>query len=329
MTDMTPPVPGTASISRRPGSGQRPAPLQSNVAPRRGRGLGLALVAIALSVGLGVLWTMLAQRELAAAEVQIAGSHLDEANAVFQTARTATQGELQRACRLLVEDPRLKATLAVEGMDAATIADILTDLGKLRGAGFLMVLAPDGKVFAEAGAPELRGQDLADSSVVKRAGEVAEAAVGQWVIGGKVMDLSTMAVRYGDVLVAYLVVGQALDAPFLRAIATAAQVRAGIALADKVTLTADAADESLLRAAAGVPGDYKRRVVAAGGATFVASSTALGDTAQAPRLMIARPVAYQPSPFSRLHWLFWIPPALVLLTGLFALTGLRSLRRAS
>ncbi len=192
---MTEPDPTTpiASPPTRGGSVHRPTPLQSNVTPRRGRSFLLAAIAMLLSVGLGVLWTLLARRELATAEVQIAGAQLDQARAVFAMARASTQTELQRACRLLVEDPRLKATLAVEGMDAATIADILNDLGKLRGAGFLMVLSPGGRVFAEAGAPELRGQDLADSSVVKRAGEVAEAAVGQWVIGGKMMDLSIMA----------------------------------------------------------------------------------------------------------------------------------------
>ena len=56
------------------------------------------------------------------------------------------------------------------------------DLSKVRRTGFLMILSPEGQVFAEVGATELRVLDLSGSHPVKAARGSRDAVVGSWVL---------------------------------------------------------------------------------------------------------------------------------------------------
>src|SRR5688572_21646352 len=94
------------------------------------------LVVIVLTVGIASVWTFVARRQLTSAAILEATDHLGNAREAFSIAIARQQAELQSHCRVLVEDPRLKSTLATEGIDEATVADILDDLAKLRGTGF-------------------------------------------------------------------------------------------------------------------------------------------------------------------------------------------------
>jgi hypothetical protein len=291
--------------------------------------VGFAVVSL-LMVGLVAMWSVVAQRQLAMSLASESRQHLESAHKAFTYTRTRIQAELQGHCRVMVEDPRLKATLATEGMDAATVADILQDLTKLRGAGFLMVLAPDGRVFAEAGAPELRGLDLAESSVVKRAQATPDAVVGSWVLGNRVMDLSIMSIRYGEDLVAFLVVGQAVDQTVMHAIADQTGVDAASALATKVVAasTTDTAKRRVLDVIAGMHGAFAERAVDVDGERYIASVIELGETAQTHRLVLARPVAVAREAFEPLRWMLFVPPLIVLVAVLFSMFGIRLFRRS-
>ena len=159
--------------------------------------------------GVAAVWSLVALHQLQSSIVRESATHLERTRRTFDLTRARTLDSLRVQARVMVEDPRLKSTLSTDGIDEVTVADILRDLGKLRNTGFLMVLSPDGRVFAQAGADELRGLDLSGSSTVKKAQATAEAVTGSWVIGGKIMDLSIMPVRFGSKPIAYLVVGQA------------------------------------------------------------------------------------------------------------------------
>ncbi len=302
----------------------------SNPRPRAPRVLFYLLV-ILLTVGLGVVWTFIAQRQLAGSVAVDSTEHLHQAHTAFTQARTRSQANLQGYCRILVEDPRLKATLATEGIDTATVADILTDLGTLRGSGFLMVLSPEGRVFAEAGAAELRGMDLSDSGVVKKAQGSAEAVVGSWVLGGKVMDLSIMAIRFGDDIIAYLVVGQSVDQSILQQVSEQTGVHVASSLANTVVLssTSDAAITPVFARVAGETGSFSGRVLTIDGARYVTGVIELGETSQSHRLVLARSLSAAQAAFEPLHWLLFVPPVLVLIAVLFSMSGTRSSRRKS
>jgi hypothetical protein len=321
-------IPGTG-VGSSPGAsvpavGAKPT---SQVRNRGGRKL-FAVAVLALTVGMASVWTFIALQQLQSSIAADARGDLDIARKSFETLRERAQANLQAHCRVLVEDPRLKSTLATEGIDAATVADILNDLGKLRGEGFLMVLSPEGRVFAEAGAPELNGLDLSDSSIVKKAQAGSEATVGSWVLAGKVMDLSIMAIRYGDSIVAYLAVGQPVDDKLLGAVAGQTGVAVASALAQKVVI-ASSADSDMKVVLDKVAADGRAGgVITVAGVSYVAGVADLAETAQAHRLVMARPLDRPKQTFSRLHWLLFVPPFLVLIAVLFAMSVIRSPRRA-
>src|SRR5262249_12418101 len=208
---------GLATSSSRT-NGTRPGVTSHDAPSSTGRVMSLLI--IVLSVGLAAVWSLVALRQLSTSIVRESSTHLDRARRTFDLTRARTLDSLRAQARVMVEDPRLKSTLATDGVDEVTVADILGDLGKLRSTGFLIVLTPEGRVFAQAGADELRGLDLSGSSAVKKAQGSSDATVGSWVIGGKIFDLSLMPVRFGTAApISYLVVGQAVDQDLLNSLA--------------------------------------------------------------------------------------------------------------
>jgi hypothetical protein len=289
-----------------------------------------ALVVIVLTVGAGVVWTLVAPQQLEMSIVADANAHVAVAQRAFTTLRSQTQANLMAHCRVLVEDPRLKSTLATEGMDAATVADILQDLSKLRREGFLLVLSPEGRVFAQAGAAELDGVDLSASSVVKKAHDSDDATVGSWVLAGKVMDLSIKSVRYGEALVAYLVVGQPVDEQLLTTVSTQTGIAVASALANKVVLTSKDADVGdAFAQAVGDAASPVGRVITSNGRQYLAAVADLPETAQAHRLVLVASLDATSRRFATFEWMIFVPPGLVLVAVLFALSGIRSPRRSS
>lgn len=321
----------SSSHERPPSIVQRIAGSQMTSPPvASGSRIWIAAVVIVLAVGLASVWTFLAYNQLGTSIAAEASQHLLTARRAFDTLRTQTQANLTADCRVLVEDPRLKSTLATEGMDAASVADILQDLAKLRRTGFLLVLSPDGRVFAQAGASELEGLDLSASSVVKKARDAEEATVGSWAIAGKVMDLSIKSVRYGETLVAYLVVGQQVDEALLAAVAAQTDVSVASVLANKVAI-ASSKDPLVVDVLTRVAGETtgSPRIVSSNGARYFASSIELPETAQAHRLVLATSLDTVSQRFRVLEWMVFVPPVLVLLAVLFALSSIRSPRRIS
>jgi len=63
------------------------------------------------------------------------------------------------------------------------------------------------------------------------------------------------------------------------------------------------------------------------GGRFVASVVGLGGTAQAHRLVLARPVATSQEAFEPLRWMLFVPPLIVLVAVLFSMFGIRLFRR--
>lgn len=291
--------------------------------PRRSIFLVVAL--LILMVGVAALGSFVMLRQLDTAIAAENRGRLDAAKGVFDLLRTRSLENMRGQGRLLVEDPRLKSTLATEGIDEATVADILRDLSRLRGAGMLVVLTPEGRVFAEAGAPELRGLDLSASGVVKKAQASNDAVVGSWVIGNKIIDLSIIAIRFDTTVISYLVVGEMVDQSLLKLVGTATGVGIGIAIGAEWT----AASDDKLRAMTAIAQSVSpSQLFEQDGVRYVASVVELEQMGQSrPRLVLVQSLAPTGATFSIFKWLLWLSPVLVLIGMVLAIS--RSNYRAS
>lgn len=287
-------------------------------------GGALSLVILALTFGVAAVWSLVALHQLSSSIVRETATHLERARRTFDLTRARTLDSLRAQARVMVEDPRLKSTLSTDGIDEVTVADILGDLGKLRSAGFLIVLTPDGRVFAQAGADELRGLDLSGSSAVKKAQGSLEAVTGSWVIGGKIMDLSIMPVRYGQKPIAYLVVGLAVDQDMLNSVADQTGVAVATATGPTIMLSAPPGDstKAVFAAAVGQLEGSAPQLFNVNGETYVAAMSELEESGQTrPRLVVAQSLSQSRATFATSRWLLFIPPVLVIIAVLFALTA--------
>jgi hypothetical protein len=299
----------------------RPA---SSAKPRRSIVMIIAL--LVLMVGVAALGAFVAMRQLDTAITAENRTKLEGAKNVFDLLRTRTLEEMRSQGRILVEDPRLKATLATQGMDEATVADILSEIGRLRESGMLVVLTPEGRVFAESGAQELRGLDLSASSVVKKAQTSNQAVVGSWVIGNKIIDLSIIAIRFDTTVISYLVVGQMIDQALLKALGTATSVGAGIAIGAEWTAVSD--DKLKAMATVAQNPTAGNQMFELDGTRYVADIVELEQMGQSrPRLVLVQSLAPTSATFSIFKWLLWLSPLLVLIGMVLAIS--RSNYRAS
>jgi len=283
----------------------------------------MSLVIVALTFGVAAVWSLVALHQLSSAIVRESTTHLDRARRTFDQTRARTLDSLRVQARVMVEDPRLKSTLAIEGIDEVTVADILGDLGRLRSTGFLMVLSPDGRVFAQSGADELRGLDLSGSSAVKKAQGTSEAATGSWVIGGKIMDLAIMPVRFDAKPIAYLVVGLAVDQELLNAVADQTGVAAATATGPTLMLTAPPDDrtKAVFAAVVGQLEGSPPQLFNVNGETYVAAMFELEESGQTrPRLVVAQSLVQPRATFATSRWILF-PPVLVMIAVLFALAA--------
>ena len=281
----------------------------------------VALGAVAVMAG----WSFVAIQRLTLSVKTDNQAYLERAAAVFDLVRSETQANLRAQSRVLAEDPRLKSTLSIEGMDEATISDILNDLNSLRRSGFLLVLSPAGRVLAQSGAPELRGLDLASSSLVKKAQGTSDSVIGAWVIAGKVLDLALVNIRYDTDVIAYLVVGRVIDTSLLTAVSTSSGVGAALVIGDKVAI---APDDASLRpvfeaVAKGAEGDL--------GKQYLVAFKEIEESAQVrPRLLLVRKLSPTADAFGLLRWLLLVPPLILIIACslLVVLSSQRGNRRA-
>lgn len=284
----------------------------------------MSLVIIVLTVGVAAVWSLVALHQLSSSVVRESAAHLDRAHKTFDQTRARLLDSLRAQARVMVEDPRLKSTLATDGVDEVTVADILGDLGKLRGAGFLIVLSPEGRVFAQAGADELRGLDLSGSSPVKKAQGTLDTVAGTWVIGGKIMDLSITPVRFGPNPIAYLVVGQAVDQAMLNAVADQTGVAVATATGQAIMLSAppDDATKAVFASVIGQLESSPSPTFDVNGETYVAAMSDLEESGQTrPRLVVAQSLVQPNAWFATTRWMLFVPPVLVLIAVLFALAA--------
>jgi hypothetical protein len=297
-------------------------------APDRGTpgttGSALSVVILALTFGVAAVWSLVALHQLSSSIVRENAAHLERARRTFDLTRARTLDSLRAQARVMVEDPRLKSTLSVDGIDEPTVADILGDLGKLRSTGFLMVLTPEGRVFAQAGAEELRGLDLSGSSAVKKAQSTLESVTGSWVIGGKILDLSIMPVRFRAKPIAYLVVGTAVDQDMLNAVADQTGVAVATTTGSTILMSAPPDDQTkaVFSAVVGQLDGSAPQLFNVNGETYVAALSDLEESGQSrPRLAVAQPLSQLRGTFATSRWLLFIPPVLVIIAVLFALTA--------
>ena len=116
----------------------------------------------------------------------------------------------RQECRIVAEEPRLRAVVATEDVARETIVDAVKTLAATLRAGVFVIVDSQGRLIADHAAPEAAGFDLSDRLVIRQALDRGEAS-GVWLADGKVFQVQGCRLEFGARVVGVLVVGHAID----------------------------------------------------------------------------------------------------------------------
>jgi hypothetical protein len=250
--------------------------------------LVLSGIVVLLSVG----WFAAARLSMLFAGVERSQRALTSAERILTAHRQRVQSVLKNECQILSEDPRLKSTLSTPDIDEPTIVDILKDLAKLSGKELLAVLTPTARVKAVLGAEQFRGLDLSTSGLLKSAQTSENAVSGSWVVADKLYDVAASALRVGDRVVAYLVLGEQVDKRILEHVYEATGTGAAVLVENRVAISVpDMAEfKAALDIVAPDSSTYAMRQVDAAGTSFAARTVSVEGATFPTRVALVRPM---------------------------------------
>lgn len=305
----------------RPRTATTPIPLTERPqAPRSWVGVLLSV----LTVALAVLWYTVVNASMEAGARAQNEAAVNGADALLGVFAEDVQLRLRTESQLMSEDPRLKSTLATPGIDEATIQDVLTDLRRQTNADFIAVLNPAARVQAEVGAGFLRGLDLSTSSVVKGAQVSADSVGGAWVVADRLVDVSAKAIRFGNQVVAYLMVGAPQTEATLQRVYQVTGSGCALLVGGKVSQAypATGSFQGIFGSLAAEPAAFGTRVMSIGGKPYVVRLADVKNTQQRARVVIVRPAQETPEPYENARYLAYVPAlAAALLTAVAVLRG--------
>jgi len=124
----------------------------------------------------------------------------------------------EQECRVVAEEPRLKAVVATEDVARETILDAVRTLADTLHAGVFVIVDADGRLIADSAAPDATGFDLSDRPVIAKT--LADGAQsGVWLADGRAYQVQGCRLEFGARVVGALVVGHALDDDFAATVA--------------------------------------------------------------------------------------------------------------
>jgi phosphoserine phosphatase RsbU/P len=121
----------------------------------------------------------------------------------------ARQSLYRQECRVVADEPRLRAVVATEDVARETIVDSVASLAATVRAGVFVIVDPAGRLIVDNAAPGADGFDLSDRPVVRRALDDGEGS-GVWLADDKVYQVQGCRLEFGARVVGVLVIGHAI-----------------------------------------------------------------------------------------------------------------------
>jgi phosphoserine phosphatase RsbU/P len=131
----------------------------------------------------------------------------------------ATKQSLHRQeCRVVAEEPRLKAVVATEDIARETIVDAVRTLADTLRAGVFVIVDAEGDLIADNADPDAAGFALGERPVVANALAHGREA-GVWLADGRAFRVEGCRLEFGARVVGALVIGHSIDDEFAGTVA--------------------------------------------------------------------------------------------------------------
>jgi sigma-B regulation protein RsbU (phosphoserine phosphatase) len=137
---------------------------------------------------------------------------LARSRAVTLELHDTRQSLYQQECRVVAEEPRVRAVVATEDRTRETILDAVRSLAETLRADVFLIVDADGKLIADNAAPDAEGYDMRGRLAVANALDKGEQG-GVWFApdDSKVYQVQGCRLAFGKSVVGALVVGHAID----------------------------------------------------------------------------------------------------------------------
>lgn len=129
------------------------------------------------------------------------------------------QGRHKQECRVVAEEPRLKAVVATEDVARETILDAVRTLAVTLKADVFVIVDAEGRLIADLRHPDEEGDAMQHLPVVAQSLATGEPQAGLWVDDGKAYQVAGCRLEFGARVVGALVVGHAIDDGFANTVA--------------------------------------------------------------------------------------------------------------
>ncbi len=165
----------------------------------------LLLVLVILGATIGTIASVLDRSTRARIAQDLASSRR-----VTLDLHASRQSLHRQECRVVAEEPRLRAVVATEDVARETVVDAVQSLAETVQAGVFVIVDDAGQLIADHAVPDAVGFDLMDREVVRGALAEGEAS-GVWLADGVVFQVHGCRLEFGARVVGALVLGHGLD----------------------------------------------------------------------------------------------------------------------
>jgi sigma-B regulation protein RsbU (phosphoserine phosphatase) len=125
---------------------------------------------------------------------------------VFEELFAQRQALLAANAQVVAEEPRLKAVVATEDIDHATVYDVCSELRRAVGSDLFLLTDGQGGLLADVADASATGVHLRDKPLVADA-LASGTGHGIWLADGRAYQMASRRLTFGDTVVGVLVVG--------------------------------------------------------------------------------------------------------------------------
>lgn len=248
---------------------------------RRAALLGLVLV---LSAGWYVVARTSVDRLLERGEAE----GLARSMRGFQAIVGVLKRRLSAEAELVAADSIVRTLFARGNPSPRMLNTVLVSSEKRLGAALLLLASPSGAVLGTGEDEALEGADLSGSPLIAAA-VTSTGSVSVWGVGHRLVVVTSRAIKEGDLPIAVVILGLALDDPTMAAFEAGTGTQVALSLGGEILATSAPAAEGAFRRLADVELGLDR-VIEDRGQRFLGRAEPLDPGALPARALFLRPL---------------------------------------
>jgi phosphoserine phosphatase RsbU/P len=135
---------------------------------------------------------------------------LERSQRVFAELLAYRRSIVRSDCRVVANEPRLRAVVGTQDTSHETIVGVISELKTSLASDLFLLTDSNGVLIGDANNPSATGVDLATNSVIAKAQKTGDG-VGTWIITERPYQVHACRVDFGSQSVGVVLVGRAID----------------------------------------------------------------------------------------------------------------------